>query len=181
MSTPLKWLFNLFDALVVIGMAVMSILIFTNVVLRYGFSSGISSSVEISRVVLVWIIFLGAVVGLAKGAHLSVDAVIARLPHKARFVCFLVAQGLMLWCCWLVAKGSWSLTRIEWGNITPLTGIPVGLTYAAALVAAIMMALVLLIELWRAMRGTLPRTWAGVKLDEAPLDVSSTLTQEKTQ
>ena len=181
MPTPLKWLFNLFDALVVIGMAVMSILIFTNVVLRYGFSSGISFSVEISRVILVWVIFLGAVVGLAKGVHLSVDAVIARLPHRARFFCFLVAQGLMLWCCWLLGQGSWSLTRIEWGNVTPLTGIPVGLTYAAALVAAIMMALVLLIELWRALHGTLPSTWAGAKLDEASMDVSSALTQEKIQ
>jgi len=181
MPTPLKWLFNLFDALVVVGMAVMSILIFTNVVLRYGFSSGISSSVEISRVILVWIIFLGAVVGLVKGAHLSVDAVVARLPQKARFVCFLVAQGLMLWCCWLLAHGSWSLTIIEWGNITPLTGIPVGLTYTAALVAAIMMALVLVIELWRALRGTLPSRWAGVQPEEASSVVSSALTQEKIQ
>lgn len=181
MPTPLKWLFNLFDALIAIGMAVMSILIFTNVVLRYGFSSGISASVEISRVILVWIIFLGAVVGLVKGVHLSVDAMVARLPQKARFVCFLVAQGLMLWCCWLLAKGSWSLTLIEWSNITPLTGIPVGLTYAAALVAAAMMALVLLIELWRALRGTLPNTWAGKKPDVDSVAVSSTPIQEKNQ
>src|SRR5690606_33384672 len=128
MPTPLKWLFNFFDFLVVIGMAVMSVLIFTNVVLRYGFSSGISTSVEISRVILVWVIFLGAVVGLVKGAHLSVDAVVARLPQRARFACFLVSYSLMLWCCWLLAQGSWALTRIEWGNITPLTGLPVGLT-----------------------------------------------------
>lgn len=175
MPTPLKWLFNFFDFLVVIGMAVMSVLIFTNVVLRYGFSSGISTSVEISRVILVWVIFLGAVVGLVKGAHLSVDAVVVRLPQKARFVFFLVAQGLMLWCCWLLAQGSWSLTLIEWRNITPLTGIPVGLTYAAALVAAIMMALVLFIELWRAMRGTLPATWAGPTADEPSAAVNSAL------
>ena len=181
MPTPLKWLFKLFDALVVIGMAVMSVLIFTNVVLRYGFSSGISYSVEISRVILVWVIFLGAVVGLAKGAHLSVDALVARLPQRARFACFLVSYGLMLWCCWLLAKGCWALTRIEWGNITPLTGLPVGLTYAAGLVAAVMMALVLLLELWRALRGTLPSTWAGAKPDEAPLAVSPALTQEKIQ
>lgn len=181
MPTPLKWLFNLFDALIAIGMAVMSILIFTNVVLRYGFSSGISASVEISRVILVWIIFLGAVVGLVKGVHLSVDAVLARLPQKARFICFLVAHGLMLWCCWLVAQGSWSLTVIEWSNITPLTGIPVGLTYAAALVASIIMALVLLIQLWRGLRGTLPSIWAGEKPDEASVSVGSAQIEEKIQ
>lgn len=162
-------------------MAVMSILIFTNVVLRYGFSSGISASVEISRVILVWVIFLGAVVGLAKGAHLSVDAVLARLPRKARFVCFLVAHGLMLWCCWLVAQGSWSLTVIEWRNITPLTGIPVGLTYAAALVASIIMAAVLLIQLWCGLRGPLPSIWSGEEPDGVSIAVSSEQTQEKFQ
>jgi len=181
MPTPLQWLFKVFDFLVVIGMAVISILIFTNVVLRYGFSSGISSAVEISRVILVWVIFLGAVVGLAKGAHLSVDVMVARLPHKARFACFVVAYGLMLWCCWLLGQGSWALTRIEWGNVTPLTGVPVGLTYAAGVVAAVMMALVLVIELLRSLRGTLPATWAGAKSAEPALDVSPALTQEKVQ
>jgi len=181
MPTPLKWLFKVFDTLIVVGMAVISILVFSNVVLRYGFSSGISAAVELSRVILVWVIFLGAVAGLAKGAHLSVDILIARLSPKPRFVCFLVAQGLMLWCCWLLAQGSWALTRIEWGNVTPLTGIPVGLSYAAGLFAAVMMAIVLLIELWRALRGTLPSTWAGQKSDEASMAIDPALTQEKMQ
>ena len=181
MPTPLKWLFKAFDILIVVGMAVISILVFSNVVLRYGFSSGISSAVELSRVILVWIIFLGSVVGLAKGAHLSVDTLVARLPQRARLACFLVAHGLMLWCCWLLAQGSWALTRIEWGNVTPLTGIPVGLSYAAGLFAAVMMAIVLLIELWRALRGTLPSTWAGQKSDEASMAIDPALTQEKMQ
>ncbi|TYR35455.1 TRAP transporter small permease [Mesorhizobium microcysteis] len=181
MPEPLRWLFKVFDILVVVGMAVISLLIFTNVVLRYGFSSGIPFAVEVSRVILVWVIFLGAVVGLAKGAHLSVDALVARLPQKARFACFLVSYSLMLWCCWLLGRGSWALTRIEWGNITPLTGLPVGLTYAAGLVAAIMMALILLLELWRSLRGTLPRTWAGAKSDQPPLTVSPASSQERIQ
>jgi len=181
MPTPLKWLFKVFDTLIVVGMAVISILVFSNVVLRYGFSSGISAAVELSRVILVWVIFLGAVAGLAKGAHLSVDILIARLPQKARFVCFLVAQGLMLWCCWLLAQGSWALTRIEWGNVTPLTGLPVGLTYAAGLFAAVMMALVILNELWGALRGTLPSTWGGAHAQEASMAVDPALTQEKIQ
>ena len=181
MPIPLKWLFKVFDSLIVVGMAVISILVFANVVLRYGFNSGISAAVELSRVILVWIIFMGAVAGLAKGAHLSVDILVARLPQKARFACFLVACCLMLWCCWLLAQGSWALTRIEWGNVTPLTGLPVGLTYAAGLFAAVMFALVLLIELWRALRGTLPSPWAGATSDEASMAAGPALTQEKIQ
>jgi len=43
------------------------------------------------------------------------------------------------------------------------------------------MAIVLLIELWRALRGTLPSTWAGQKSDEASMAIDPALTQEKMQ
>ncbi|MBZ9704943.1 MULTISPECIES: TRAP transporter small permease [unclassified Mesorhizobium] len=180
MTTPLQWLFKAFDVFVVVGMAVISILIFTNVVLRYGFSSGIPFAVEVSRVVLVWIIFMGSVVALAKGAHLGVDSLVVRLPRRARFVCFLVSYGLMLWCCWLLAQGSWSLTVIEWGNVQALSGIPVGAIYAAGITAAIMMALILLLDLWRSLRGILPAPWSGAEIDVPPPAVSPALVSEKT-
>lgn len=180
MSSALQWLFKAFDAFVVFGMAVISLLIFTNVVLRYGFSSGIPFAVEVSRVVLVWVIFMGSVVALAKGAHLGVDSLVVRLPPRARFVCFLVSYGLMLWCCWLLGEGSWSLTLIEWGNVQALSGIPVGAIYAAGFVAAILMALVLLVDLWRSLRGTLPAPWSGVEHVEPLPVVSAALTSEKT-
>jgi TRAP-type C4-dicarboxylate transport system permease small subunit len=181
MPAPLQWLFRAFDVFVVIGMAVISLLIFTNVVLRYGFSSGIPFAVEVSRVVLVWVIFMGSVVALAKGAHLGVDSLVVRLPPRARRVCFVVSYGLMLWCCWLLARGSWSLTVIEWGNVQALSGIPVGAIYLAAFTAAILMALILLVDLWRSLRGILPAPWSGVEHVEPPPVVSPTPNSEKTQ
>lgn len=181
MPKSLQWLFRLFDTLVVIGMAGMSILVFSNVVLRYGFSSGIASAVEVSRLFFIWVIFLGSAVALAKGAHLSVDTLVARLPRRARVACFLASYGLMLWCCWLVATGSWSLTLIEWNNRAALSGLPVGLNYAAALVAAITMALCLIVGLWQALRGSLPATWTVSEVNEPPLTVIPTAPSEKMQ
>lgn len=179
MSSPLQWLFKAFDIFVVLGMAVISILIFGNVVLRYGFSSGIPFSVEVSRVILVWVIFMGSVVALAKGAHLGVESLVVRLPPKARYACFLVSYGLMLWCCWLMGQGSWSLTLIEWGNVQALSGIPVGAIYLAGVVAAILMALVLLADLWRSLRGILPAPWSGVEHVEPLPVVPPPATSEK--
>lgn len=181
MPLPLQWLFKAFDVLVVIFMALMSLLVFANVVLRYGFSSGIAFSVEVSRLFFIWVIFLGSAVALAKGAHLSVDTLVSRLPRKARFACFLVSYGLMLWCCWLLAKGSWSLTLIEWSNRAALSGLPVGLNYVAALVAAITMGVCLLVGLWQALRGSLPATWSGANAAEPPLTVLPAAPSEKMQ
>lgn len=161
MPQPLRWLMRLFDHLLVLGMSVMSLMVFWNVVLRYGFNSGIPFSVEVSRLIFVWIAFVGAVAALAQGAHMSVDTLVARLPKPARIACFLVAHGLMLWICVLLWQGSWSQTMLNWNNRAPISGISMGLMYAAGLVASACMGLILLVNLWRALRGELPATWAG--------------------
>lgn len=43
----------------------MVALVFSNVVLRYVFNSGIATSEELSRWLLVWLTFLGAIVALS--------------------------------------------------------------------------------------------------------------------
>lgn len=152
---------KLFDALVVLGMAVMSVMVFLNVVLRYGFNSGIPISVELSRIIFVWIIMLGSIVALAQGAHLAVDSFVAKLPRPGRIACFLVAHVLMLWCCLLLWQGSWVQTALNWSNHAALSGISVGLVYASGLVAAPFMAICLLFNLYRFARGELSGIWAG--------------------
>ena len=42
----------------------MVVMVFGNVVLRYGFNSGITVSEELSRWLFVWMTFLGAIVAL---------------------------------------------------------------------------------------------------------------------
>jgi len=166
MPHSLRLLMKLFDHLLVIGMSAMCLMVFWNVVLRYGFNSGIPFSVEVSRLIFVWIIFIGGVTALAQGAHMSVNTVVAMLPKPLRVGSFLVAHVLMLWICWLLWQGSWSQTVINWNNRAPISGISVGLMYAAGLMASSCMALVLLHNLWRSMRGELPATWAASTRDE---------------
>lgn len=162
MPQPIRWVMKLFDHLLVIGLSVMSLLVFWNVVLRYGFNSGIPFSVEVSRLIFVWIVFLGSVAALAQGAHMSVDALARNLPKPLRVVAFLVAHALMLWVCWLLWQGSYSVTMINWSNRLPISGISVGLIYSAGLVASVFMAVILLVNLWRSMWGEFPETWAPI-------------------
>ena len=46
--------------LLALALAVMVLLVFGNVVLRYAFDSGIASAEEVSRLMFVWLVFLGA-------------------------------------------------------------------------------------------------------------------------
>ena len=85
----------------------MVVLVFSNVVLRYVFNSGIATSEELSRWLLVWLTFLGAIVALRQHAHLGVDTLIRALPPKGKFVCFVASYLLMLYADWLL--NSWQL------------------------------------------------------------------------
>jgi TRAP-type C4-dicarboxylate transport system permease small subunit len=58
-----------------IGMmlALMVILVFGNVVHRYGFNSGITTSEEVSRYLFIWLTFIGAVIAMHERARLRAD------------------------------------------------------------------------------------------------------------
>ncbi len=69
--------------LMALCLVAMVVMVFGNVVLRYGFNSGITLSEELSRWLFVWMTFLGAVVALADRTHLGTDALVSRLPWPA--------------------------------------------------------------------------------------------------
>src|SRR5437763_5179365 len=95
-------------SIVMVGcLAVMVVLVFGNVVLRYGFNSSITMSEELSRWLFVWMTFLGAVVAVRRHSHLGSDALVARLPLPAKKACFAAAHVLMLAMCIVMAKGAW--------------------------------------------------------------------------
>jgi TRAP-type transport system small permease protein len=74
------------------ALAFMVVLVFGNVVLRYGFNSGITVSEEVSRWLSVWLTFLGAIVAMREHAHLGSDMLVSRLPVLGKKVCLVVGS-----------------------------------------------------------------------------------------
>ena len=100
----------------------MVVLVFGNVVLRYAFNSGITMSEELSRWLMVWLTFLGAIVALHQHSHLGVDTLVRALPPLGKRICFVLSYGLMLYADW-AAPGSWRQTVITIGDRAPATGL----------------------------------------------------------
>jgi TRAP-type transport system small permease protein len=143
------------DSLVALLLAVMVVLVFGNVVLRYAFNSGITISEEVSRWLFVWMTFLGAIVALKEHGHLGTDMLIARLGRKGKLVCLAIAQIMMLYATWLLFSGSLAQVRINADVEAPVSGASVGIFYASGVVFAVSAALLLLRELWRTLSGQL--------------------------
>lgn len=147
--------FKLLKLLIVLCMAVMVVLVFGNVVLRYAFNSGISVSEELSRWFFVWMIFLGALVAMRERAHLGLDSLVRRLPPAGKRICLITGHGLMLYICWLIFSGSWQQAVINLHVVAPASGMSMALFYAAGLVFGAGAAATLLYELYLLLRGRL--------------------------
>jgi TRAP-type C4-dicarboxylate transport system permease small subunit len=141
--------------IIVACLAVMVVLVFGNVVLRYAFNSGITVSEELSRWLFVWLTFVGAVLALRDHAHLGMDSVVSRLPAWGKKACFILSNLLMMYCLYLFFVGTWQQTIINWDNRAPATGLSSAWYYGVGLFFCVGSAVILLRNLWQALTGRL--------------------------
>ena len=147
---------RLLAALMVLSLAAMVVMVFGNVVMRYGFNSGITLSEELSRWLFVWMTFLGAVVAINERGHLGTDSLISRLPVAGQKFCLGLSLLLMLFICWLVFKGSLEQTKINWESTSAVMETSMGYFYASGVVFAVLAAPILLLNLVRLVTGQMP-------------------------
>lgn len=134
-------LYGTLEKLLMIILAMMVILIFGNVVLRYGFNSGITLSEELSRFLFVWLIFIGAFLTLRDRAHLGVNGLVRTMPFKAQRAVRIGGDVATLICCYLLGLGAWRQTVDNMENYSPVAGIPLGWVYFSCVLCCIGMAL----------------------------------------
>jgi TRAP-type C4-dicarboxylate transport system permease small subunit len=146
---------QLLTMIIVICLALMVLMVFGNVVMRYAFNSGISVSEELSRWLFLWLIFLGASVAVHEQAHMGSDMVVEMLPPKLQKVAVVVGQLLMLWVTWLILTGSLAQTRINWEVQAPVTEYSMAWVYSTGVVFAVSTGLMQLSDLWFTLRGQL--------------------------
>lgn len=147
--------FRLLEYAIAVLLALMVAMVFGNVVLRYGFNSGIVVSEELSRWCFVWLTFLGAVIALRERAHLGSDFVVSRLPVAGRRACLVLGRLIMLGATWLIFSGALAQTRINLNVDAAVTGASMAFVYSTGIVFAVMTSLLLLRDLWQAVTGQL--------------------------
>lgn len=143
--------FHLLKITMVLCLIGMVVLVFGNVVLRYGFNSGITVSEEISRLLFVYLTFLGAIVAMREHLHLGIDTVVRRLPLLGKKFCLMLSHVLMLFATWLFLDGSWKQAVINLEVKTPVTGVSMAIFYGVGVIFSISVGLILLYGLYHAL------------------------------
>lgn len=144
-------------------LAVMTIILFIQVVARFIFSSSFSWSEEVSRYLFIWMVFLviGALIQLSE--HIAIDVLADRVPKRFRrlldqtLILIMVAINIILLI--EAAKITWIV--MDLGQISPAAGLPFWIVYAAfpvGLLIAVVRATITSIRLWSRTRPTTEET-----------------------
>jgi TRAP-type transport system small permease protein len=153
MKTLTDLFFRLAEVLLVLMLCAMVVMVFGNVVLRYGFNSGLDFSEELSRFFFIWITFLGAIIAMRENAHLGLDTLIRVLPRAGKKFCFGLSNALMFGCCALMFYGTWRQHQINATTMSPVTGLPMIWVYGVGYLASGAMGALIAGNLWKLATG----------------------------
>ncbi|MEZ5715676.1 MAG: TRAP transporter small permease [Paracoccaceae bacterium] len=104
------------ETAIAVILGLMVVITFINVVLRYGYNTGLIWGLEAVTFLFAWLVLFGVSYAVKVTAHLGVDAVTAVLPAPVRRVLALAAAGVFLFYTFLLLKGAWDY----WANFANL-------------------------------------------------------------
>lgn len=122
---------------------------------RYLFGIGAVWIPDLTRLLFIWMVFLGTVLMYLRRRHLVIDFVQVRLPTGLRRTTEVVIAATMLGLSVVLVLVGWRIAMIRMD--IPYTGleIPTGIASLAVPISGCLLALVSAMHLWRALRQAL--------------------------
>ena len=107
-TTALGRIVNEIEEMVIaVILALMVLITFVNVVLRYGFNSSLIWGLEVVGYLFAWLVIFGVSYGVKTTSHLGVDALTNLLPKGPRKIMALLAAACCVVFAFLLMKGAW--------------------------------------------------------------------------
>jgi TRAP-type C4-dicarboxylate transport system permease small subunit len=136
-------------------LAVMAVSVFINVVLRYGFGSGVAASEEISRLLFVWMVFIGATAAYPQGEHMAFTSLLHPLQKPGREAALKVVtrviHALVVISCAMLGWGAWQQVIVGMDSVSVVLGYPQALLPLPALLCSLAIGLM---ALWQLLLGS---------------------------
>jgi len=131
------------EHLIAILLILMTGIAFWGVVARFVLGDPLSWADEASRYLSTWAVFLGASLGVKKGAHIGVEAFVMMFPKKAQeYIAILTTVICIAFCCAVASIGyDYLLKLLKTGQLSPAMRIPIVWAYAAVPVGCLLMTL----------------------------------------
>ncbi|KAA8609471.1 C4-dicarboxylate ABC transporter substrate-binding protein [Salipiger aestuarii] len=104
------------ETAIAVILGIMTLITFVNVVLRYGFNTGLIWGLEAVTILFAWLVLFGISYAVKTTAHLGVDALTNLVPLTVRRALAIIAAVLCIVYAALLMKGAWDY----WANFANL-------------------------------------------------------------
>ncbi len=95
------------EAIICLLLTLTTLLVFVDVIMRFGFNSGFMWTQELTLHMSAWFVLFGASYGIKVGSHIGVDAFVKLFPRTGRRILSAIGCLLALFYCGLILYGSW--------------------------------------------------------------------------
>jgi len=99
------------EAVICLLLVAMTVLVFVDVVMRFGFNTGFMWSQELTLYMSAWFVLLGASYGLKAGSHIGMDAFVKIFAPMGRRILTGIGCVLGLIYCALILYGGWQYLK----------------------------------------------------------------------
>lgn len=139
------------ENLMALCLGVMALSVFINVVLRYGFGTGVAASEELSRLLFVWMVFIGATAAYPRGEHMAFTGLLAALRGRPAAIAVLTVliRLLVIVACACLAWGAWQQVVVGMGSHSVVLGYSTALLPMPALLCSVLIGAMALVQLLR--------------------------------
>lgn len=104
------------ETLIAVIMALMLGITFVNVVLRYGFNTGLIWGLEATSFLFAWLVLFGISYAVKTTSNLGVDVILNLVPPQTRRILVLIGAAICVGYAFLLLKGAWDY----WANFANL-------------------------------------------------------------
>lgn len=145
------------EAVIGLLLVITTLLVFVDVVMRFGFNSGFMWSQELTLHMSAWFVLFGASYGLKVGSHIGMDAFVKLFPALGRRIMTGIGCVLGLAYCALILYGSWIyLGKVKMIGIglEDIPALPTWVAHGMLIVGYVFLSIRLFIILWAVITGT---------------------------
>jgi len=143
------------ESIIALLLASMTLLVFVEVVMRFGFGVGVMWAQELTLHLSAWMVLFGVSYGIKVGSHIGVDALVKTLPSMGRRIIGGLAITACLFYTGLFMKGSWVYLAKMYQIGIELDDMPIPkwIAHSILFIGMALMAIRLLILLWGVFTG----------------------------
>ena len=138
--------------LTIFFLSILTVIVPTEVFLRYLFGKSLYITEEFTRYLMVWVVFLASSLAVSENSHISIEIFVNRFRGRTRSCLNLIALLLLLtFLVFLIIEGIIALS-FQMDQIVPSLGIPIFWFYLAIPVGSCLMILNLLPKIWQGLK-----------------------------